>query len=75
MVVLEKIKGPAHMVAQGFSQTGVHAFLSHKNLSGTPFYEFRGPKTLLYLEKSMPLQYEGTQIWVNGSHINDSVGT
>ena len=64
---------PIHV--QGFSQTGVHAFLSHKNLSGTPLYESQGSKAPSLLEESMPLQYERTQIWVSGSHIKDSVGS
>ena len=60
---------PYIILCQGFRQTGVHAFLSHKNIFGTPFYESKGSTTLLCLMS----QYERTQIWVNVSHIKDSV--
>ena len=66
---------PFQVYGQGFSQTGVHTFLSHKNLSGTAFYESKGSKAPSLLEESMPLQYEMTPIWVSVSHIKDSVGS
>ena len=36
-------------------------------ISGCPFYEFKGSKDPFPLKELMPLQYEGTQIWLGGS--------
>ena len=52
-------------------------FCPTKISHGPHFMSSGGLKTLLYLEESVPLQNEGTQIWLmgrTGSHIKDSVG-
>ena len=48
--------------SQGFSQTRVHAFLSHKTVSEIPFYDSKGSKDPSLLEESVSLQYDGAQI-------------
>ena len=53
------------MYLQGFSHTAVHAFLSHKNLDGTPLSP-RGPKTLLYLKSQCHYNMKGVRFGLGG---------
>ena len=59
------------LLCQGFSQTGVHAFLS-PSLAWILIY---GCEDCYLLEKSMSLQYKGTTVGLVGLiHNKDSVG-